>query len=176
MIKLAKGNLLEADAEALVNTVNTEGVMGKGIALQFKKAFPDMYDAYRAACKAREVIPGHMNVFERSYTLHPRYIINFPTKRHWRSPARMEDIKAGLISLKQEIEKRGIRSVALPALGCGNGGLDWRNVRGVIERGLSGLYGVHVLLYPPIHTPEATTIVHQTTRQAMNLKERARLP
>src|SRR6266496_2695366 len=128
MLELAKGNILEADAEALVNTVNTEGVMGKGIALQFKKKFPNMYEAYRAACDAGEVVPGRMHVFEQTEMLNPRYIINFPTKRHWRFRARMEDIKAGLTALKQEIEKRGIRSIAVPPLGCGSGGLDWRNV------------------------------------------------
>jgi O-acetyl-ADP-ribose deacetylase (regulator of RNase III) len=168
MLELAKGNILEADAEALVNTVNTEGIMGKGIALQFKKKFPQMYEAYRAACEAGEVVPGRMHVFEQTEMLNPRYIINFPTKRHWRSRARMEDIKAGLTALKQEIEKRGIRSIAVPPLGCGNGRLDWRNVRPTIERGLSGLRDVHVMLFPPAGAPEAASIVHKTKRPAMN--------
>ena len=168
MLELAKGNILEADAEALVNTVNTEGIMGKGIALQFKKKFPQMYEAYRAACEAGEVVPGRMHVFEQTEMLNPRYIINFPTKRHWRSRARMEDIKAGLTALKQEIEKRGIRSIAVPPLGCGNGRLDWRNVRPTIERGLNGLRDVHVMLFAPAGAPEAASIVHKTKRPAMN--------
>lgn len=168
MLELAKGNLLEADAEALVNTVNTEGVMGKGIALQFKKKFPKMYEAYRAASEAGEIVPGRMHVFEQTDMLNPRYIINFPTKRHWRSPARMEDIKAGLEALRSEIERLGIRSVAVPPLGCGNGGLDWRNVRPAIERALSGLSNVQIMLYPPAGAPEAASIVHKTKRPAMN--------
>ena len=96
MIELTKGNLLEAPTEALVNTVNTEGVMGKGVALQFAKKYPDMLAAYKQACKAGEVLPGQMHIFERGEMFKPRYIINFPTKRHWRSPSRMEDIEAGL--------------------------------------------------------------------------------
>jgi O-acetyl-ADP-ribose deacetylase (regulator of RNase III) len=168
MLELTKGNILEADTDALVNTVNTEGVMGKGIALQFKKKFPKMYEAYRRACEAGEVVPGRMNVFEQSEMLNPRYIINFPTKRHWRSRAKMEDIKAGLVALKKEIQNRAIRSVAVPPLGCGNGGLEWRNVRRVIERGLSGLSGVQIFLYAPAGTPVAAAIVHKTKRPAMN--------
>jgi O-acetyl-ADP-ribose deacetylase (regulator of RNase III) len=168
MLELAKGNLLEADAEALVNTVNTEGVMGKGIALQFAKKFPKMYQAYREACKAGEVEPGRMFVYEQTDMLNPRYIINFPTKRHWRSPSRMEDILDGVAALRREIKRLGIRSVAVPPLGCGNGGLDWRNVRPAIERGLSDLEGVHVLLFPPAGAPEAASIVHKTKRPQMN--------
>ena len=136
MLELTTGNLLEADVEAFVNTVNTEGVMGKGIALQFSKKFPEMAQAYQQACKAGEVRPGHMHVFERGDMLNPRYLINFPTKRHWRSPSRMEDIEAGLTALVEEIRRRGIRSIAVPPLGCGNGGLDWRDVRPAIERAL----------------------------------------
>jgi O-acetyl-ADP-ribose deacetylase (regulator of RNase III) len=149
MLELTTGNLLEADAEALVNTVNTEGVMGKGIALQFAKKFPELAEAYRLACKAGEVRPGRMHIYERSDMLNPRYVINFPTKRHWRSPSRMEDIESGLAALVAEIQRRGIRSIAVPPLGCGNGGLDWREVRPRIERALGALSGVRVLLYPP---------------------------
>jgi O-acetyl-ADP-ribose deacetylase (regulator of RNase III) len=167
MLELTIGNLLEADVEALVNTVNTEGVMGKGIALQFNKKFPEMAEAYHRACKAGEVRPGRMHVFERSDMLNPRYLINFPTKRHWRSPSRMEDIEAGLVALVEEIQRRGIRSIAIPPLGCGNGGLDWRDVRPAIERALGGLPGVHVLLYPPAGAPEANRIAHKTERPAM---------
>jgi O-acetyl-ADP-ribose deacetylase (regulator of RNase III) len=131
MLELVTGNLLEADTEALVNTVNTEGVMGKGIALQFKKKYPDMFEAYQRACNEGLVQPGRMHVYERREMLNPRYIINFPTKRHWRSPSRIEDIKTGLTALSEEslvrrrgpgtIRKRHIKSIALPPLGCGNG-------------------------------------------------------
>lgn len=168
VVKLATGNLLEADTEALVNTVNTEGVMGKGIALQFKKKFPEMYEEYRRACEAGEVQPGRMHVFERKDMLNPRFIINFPTKRHWRSPARMEDLEAGLRALVAEIKKRNIRSVAVPPLGCGNGGLDWAIVRPTIEKTLSELKDVRIFLYPPAGAPDAAEIVHKTERPAMN--------
>ncbi len=167
-VKIATGNLLEADTEALVNTVNTEGVMGKGIALQFKKKFPEMYEAYRHACQAEKVRPGKMHVFERKDMLNPRFIINFPTKRHWRSPARMEDLESGLHALVAEIKRRKIRSIAVPPLGCGNGGLEWAIVRPTIERALSKLKDVQVLLYPPAGAPEATEIVHHTARPEMN--------
>lgn len=168
-VKVATGNLLEADAEALVNTVNTEGVMGKGIALQFKKKFPEMYEAYRVACKEGKVRPGKMHVFERKDMLNPKFIINFPTKRHWRSPARMEDLEAGLHALAAEIKRRRIRSIAIPPLGCGNGGLDWKVVRPTIEQALSSFSGeVRILLYPPAGAPEANEIVHRTERPEMN--------
>ncbi|MCU0784094.1 MAG: macro domain-containing protein [Verrucomicrobia bacterium] len=168
MFELVEGNLLEAEADALVNTVNTEGVMGKGVALQFAKKFPDMLAAYKAACKAGEVLPGGMHVFERGEMFQPRYIINFPTKRHWRSPSRMEDIEAGLQALVREIERLHIRSIALPPLGCGNGGLDWNEVFPRIKAALSPLRNVRVLVFPPKGAPSAEAIVHHTPRPAMN--------
>jgi len=168
MVELATGNLLEADVEALVNTVNTEGVMGKGIALQFSKKFPEMLESYRHACKAGEVRLGKMHVVKRTDMLNPRYIINFPTKGHWRSRSRIQDIEAGLVSLAEEIRTRGIRSIAIPPLGCGNGGLDWRVVRPAIERVLNNLSGVRVLLYAPAGAPDAADIVHRTERPTMN--------
>ena len=149
MLELVTGNLLEADTEALVNTVNTEGVMGKGIALQFKKKYPDMFEAYQRACKGGLVQPGRMHVYERREMINPRYIINFPTKRHWRSPSRIEDIKTGLTALSEEIRKRHIKSIALPPLGCGNGGLDWSEVFPAIRSSLADLTDVRLLVYPP---------------------------
>jgi O-acetyl-ADP-ribose deacetylase (regulator of RNase III) len=149
MLELVTGNLLEADAEALVNTVNTEGLMGKGIALQFKKKYPDMFEAYQRACKEGLVRPGRMHVYERREMINPRYIINFPTKRHWRSLSRIEDIKTGLRALSEEIRKRHIKSIALPALGCGNGGLDWSEVLPAIRSALADLTDVRLLVYPP---------------------------
>ena len=106
MIVESKGNLLEAEAEALVNTVNTVGVMGKGIALQFKRAFPENYAIYERQCKAGNVQPGRVLVVKNHALGGPRYIINFPTKRHWRGSARLEDIDAGLLSLVEEVKRR----------------------------------------------------------------------
>ena len=124
MIKETAGNLLSADAEALINTVNTEGVMGKGIALQFKKAYPAMYDAYRKAAKAGKVRLGHMHVWPTGQMTGPKYIINFPTKGHWKSSSKLKDIESGLADLIAVIGRLGIESIAVPPLGCGNGGLD----------------------------------------------------
>lgn len=123
MIELRHGNLLDAEVEALVNTVNTEGVMGKGVALQFKKAFPDMYREYRKVCKDGELSIGKMHVFSRNSLMGPRYIINFPTKQHWREPSHLEYIEKGLHALAEEINKLQIKSLSIPPLGCGFGGL-----------------------------------------------------
>jgi O-acetyl-ADP-ribose deacetylase (regulator of RNase III) len=168
MLELVEGNLLQAEVDALVNTVNTEGVMGKGVALQFAKKFPDMLAAYKEACKTGEVVPGRMHVFQRGEMFQPRYIINFPTKRHWRSPSRIEDIEAGLRALVQEIQRLHIHSIALPPLGCGNGGLDWNEVLPKIKNALSELHDVRVLVFPPKGAPTAEEIKHHTARPAMN--------
>jgi O-acetyl-ADP-ribose deacetylase (regulator of RNase III) len=168
MLELAEGNLLEVQADALVNTVNTEGVMGKGIALQFSKKYPAMLEAYRAACQAGEVRPGRMQVYEREEMFAPRYIINFPTKRHWRSPSRIEDIESGLTALAEEIRRLGIRSIAVPPLGCGNGGLAWEEVWPLIRSKLGALPDVKVLVFPPKGAPAAREIMHRTERPAMN--------
>ena len=149
MIEYTTGNLLEAETEALVNTVNTVGVMGKGIALMFKEAFPDNYHAYEAACKAGDVQTGRMFVTERQQLLGPRWIINFPTKRHWRGKSSLEWIDAGLVDLKRIIREKGISSVAIPPLGSGNGGLDWNEVKPRIEQALSDFDGVRVLVFEP---------------------------
>ena len=149
MIEYTQGNLLEADVEALVNTVNTVGVMGKGIALMFKEAFPENLNAYEAACQRQEVVTGRMFVTERGALLGPRWIINFPTKQHWRARTRMEWIDAGLEDLKRVIQERGIRSIALPPLGCGNGGLNWDDVKPRIEAALGELNDVRVLVFEP---------------------------
>ncbi len=123
MIQYMQGDILQAETEALVNTVNCVGVMGRGIALMFKNAFPDNFKAYAAACKRGEVQPGHMFVFETGRLIHPHYIINFPTKRHWRGKSRIEDIETGLTALVQEIKLRNIHSIAIPPLGSGLGGV-----------------------------------------------------
>src|ERR1035441_802804 len=129
MIEIARGDILTANAEALVNTVNCVGVMGRGIALQFRKAFPENFKVYESACEREEVRPVRMLIFETGLLTGPRYVINFPTKRHWKGKSQMTDIEAGLPVLIDEIKKRGIRSVAVPPLGCGLGGLDWSQVR-----------------------------------------------
>ena len=126
MVEFKTGDILTEDADALVNTVNCVGVMGRGIALQFKNAFPENFKAYAKACKRHEVQPGRMFVFETGQLTNPRYIINFPTKRHWRGKSRIEDIDAGLRALQAVIREKRVRSIALPPLGSGLGGLNWR--------------------------------------------------
>ena len=150
MIQTANGNLLDADAEALVNAVNCVGVMGRGIALQFREAFPDNYTAYKAVCDRGELCPGRMFVFDLQRETNPRFIINFPTKRHWRDHSRLEDIQAGMSSLVGEIRQRQISSIAIPPLGCGLGGLDWNEVRPIIETAFAELPDVIALIYEPI--------------------------
>ena len=152
-IELRSGDILKADAEAIVNTVNCVGIMGRGIALQFKKAYPANFRAYEAACKAGEVQPGRMFVHETG-KFTPRFIINFPTKRHWKGKSRMDDIDSGLVALAQEIEERGIRSIAIPPLGAGLGGLDWNAVRPRIETALRDLTDVQVIIFEPNGAPE----------------------
>ena len=114
-----------ADAEALVNSVNCVGYMGKGIALQFKKAFPDNFIAYQKACRQGQVQPGKVLVFHTGSMVHPKYIINLPTKRHWKGPSHLEDVRDGVDALVREVKKLKIGSIAIPPLGCGLGGLDW---------------------------------------------------
>lgn len=148
-IEFRTGDILQADAEALVNTVNCVGIMGRGIALQFKQAFPANFKAYVAACDRQEVQPGRMFVFETGFLANPKYIINFPTKRHWRGKSRMEDIDAGLEDFVAVIRARGIRSIAVPPLGSGLGGLPWPKVRSRIVAALDQLSNVQVAVYEP---------------------------
>lgn len=149
MFEYVQGNILNSDAEALVNTVNCVGVMGRGIALQFKKKWPDNFSAYAAACRKGEVVPGRMFVFETRHSQGPRYIINFPTKRHWRMPSRMADIESGLHDLRNVIVERGIRSIAIPPLGSGLGKLPWPEVKRKIAEALSPLSNVKIFIYEP---------------------------
>jgi len=153
MIEYKTGDILQEDVEALVNTVNCVGFMGRGIALQFKKAWPENFKAYAAACRRKEVQPGKMFVFETGRLTNPRYIINFPTKRHWRGKSRLEDIESGLRSLAEEIRNRNIRSIALPPLGSGLGGLAWSEVRQRIQQVLETLNNVRVIVFEPSETP-----------------------
>jgi O-acetyl-ADP-ribose deacetylase (regulator of RNase III) len=155
MLTEERGNLLDAPADALVNTVNTVGVMGKGLALQFKQAYPANFRAYQAACRRGEVRLGHMFTHATDLDGHPRYVINFPTKGHWRSRSRLSDIEDGLAGLCTVIQDLGIQSIAVPPLGCGNGGLGWSDVRPLIVGALGDLPDVHVMLYPPQDAPAA---------------------
>lgn len=167
MIEYCTGNLVKADVEALVNTVNTVGIMGKGIALQFRQAFPDNYKAYKAACDRGEVRLGKIFVFARLRLERPHFILNFPTKKHWRSKSRLEDIDSGLADLVNVVMSNEIKSLAVPPLGCGNGGLEWQDVKPRIERALGSLRDVRVLVYPPRATPRPEEMPVQTSRPNM---------
>lgn len=159
MIHYKHGDILAEDAEALVNTVNCVGIMGRGIALQFKNAFPENFKAYAAACKREDVQPGRMFVYETGRLTNPRYIINFPTKRHWRGKSRMEDIDSGLKALAQVIHDRHIHSIAIPPLGSGLGGLDWAQVRPRMEEALQGFGDLRIIIFEPQGAPEADKMV-----------------
>ena len=159
MIDYKTGDILAEDAEALVNTVNCVGIMGRGIALQFKNAFPENFKAYAAACKHEEVQPGRMFVFETGQLTNPRYIINFPTKRHWRGKSRIEDIESGLQALAEEIRERNIQSIAIPPLGSGLGGLDWSQVRPRIEEAVSEFTNLEIVIFEPKGAPEVGEMV-----------------
>lgn len=148
--------------------------MGKGIALQFKQAFPKNFTEYNKACKANNVNPGHMfSVSVGGLLANPRYIINFPTKRHWKGNSRIEDIDSGLVALVKEIRDLGIKSIAVPPLGCGNGGLDWNEVRPKIEVAFQSVPDVQVYLYIPAGSPKpdeikiATNKPHLTKARAL---------
>ncbi len=160
MIIYKTGNILTENSDALVNTVNCVGVMGRGIALQFKNSFPENFKAYVAACKRNEVKPGQMFVFETGGLTNPRYIINFPTKRHWRGKSRMEDIESGLVALAKEIQQHNIRSIAIPPLGSGLGGLDWAKVRPRIEQTLGNLKDREIVIFEPSNSLADTRVNH----------------
>lgn len=149
MITYRCGNLMEDDAHALVNTVNTVGVMGKGIALQFKQRFPANFFAYAQACKLGQVQTGRMFVTEPGELIGPRWVVNFPTKQHWRDPSRMAWVVDGLQDLRGFMVSNTVLSIALPALGAGLGGLPWAAVRGHIEAALGDLQ-VDVRVYEPL--------------------------
>lgn len=171
MIERQSGDLLEADVEALVNTVNCVGVMGKGIALQFKLKFPENFRQYKRVCDRGDLEPGRLFVFDRGELFgddqRPRYVVNFPTKKHWRSKSRLEYIESGMEALVREVEQREIESIAIPPLGCGNGGLDWSNVEPIIERRFAPLSDVHVIVYPPGYEPDVDSMDVNTEEPSM---------
>ncbi len=159
MITFTEGNLLEARTEALVNTVNTVGVMGKGIALMFKERFAENFRLYTAACKAKEVQTGKMFVAPVDELDGPRWIVNFPTKQHWRSPSQMVWIVEGLQDLRRFLIEQHVESIAIPPLGAGNGGLDWADVREQIKLALGDL--------------DTKIMVFEPTQQYQNVAKRA---
>lgn len=145
----ANGDLLEQKVDAIVNTVNTVGVMGKGIALQFKRRWPDNFRAYERACKAGDVEVGKMFIFDCGGLVTPKYIINFPTKKHWKGNSKIEFIQDGLKDLVQQVRRLQIKSIAMPPLGCGNGGLDWAEVKPLIIKAFEQMPDVEVRLFAP---------------------------
>ncbi len=159
MIHSTEGDILRDESEAVVNTVNCVGVMGRGIALQFRNAYPDNFKAYEKACQREEVQPGKMFLYETGELTNPRYIINFPTKRHWRGKSRMEDIDSGLEALVKVLRDKKIRSIALPPLGSGLGGLNWSEVRPRIVSALRELDNVKVTIYEPAGAPVTEKMV-----------------
>lgn len=173
MIEYTSGDILKCEADALVNTVNCVGVMGRGIALQFKNVYPDNFKAYEAACKREAVQPGRMFVFDTGQLTLPRFIINFPTKRHWRGKSRIEDIESGLTDLVKVIRDKGIRSIAIPPLGAGLGGLDWSDVRPRIERALTGLADVQAARLSAMC--EGSRCISASSREAAAISDRLRV-
>lgn len=149
MMIFTQGNLLESKAEALVNTVNTVGVMGKGIALMFKERFTDNFQRYSTACKAKQVNTGQMFVTEVRELDGPRWIVNFPTKQHWRTPSQMTWVVEGLQDLRRFLIENKVKSIAIPPLGAGNGGLEWSAVREQIELALGDLTDVEIMVFEP---------------------------
>lgn len=170
MIVFKRGNLFEAEVDALVNTVNTVGVMGKGIALQFSRQFPEIMPAYEAACEEGTLKVGTVQTIKLSLLggmSGPQYVINFPTKQHWKGNSKIEYVETGLQALKAEIEKLGIKSIAIPPLGCGLGGLSWGEVRKSIEDALRDMNDVEIQVFEPAGKPDAKVMKAATTAPKM---------
>lgn len=153
MIKYTSGNILSAEAEAIINSVNIVGVMGKGLALEFKKAYPDNYNEYKKVCDSKSLEIGKLHIYNTGKFL-PKYIINFPTKKHWRYPSKIEYISSGLEELKKQIKKLHIQSIAIPPLGAGNGKLDWNDVKNLISEKLKDIEDCEFLIYEPGYQPK----------------------
>ncbi len=167
-VTIKSGDLLRQDGiDAIVNTVNCVGVMGKGIALQFKQKWPENYTAYEAACRRGEVKIGKMFVFDSGGLVQPNFIINFPTKKHWRGKSKIEFIQEGLLDLIRVVNQFGIRSIAVPPLGCGNGGLAWSDVRPLIEGAFAQVPNVQVYLFQPQGAPSPREIETRTQKPRM---------
>lgn len=170
MIKLTQGDLLKEKVDAIVNTVNCVGVMGKGIALQFKKKWPQNFKAYQNACKKKEIKPGKIFVYDLGLENEkPRYIVNFPTKNHWREKSKISYIEEGLNDLKIFIQNNNIQSIAIPPLGCGNGFLEWKIVRQIIENAFSSSDNLSVLLFEPGNKLHAKNMIINTEKPPLTL-------
>jgi len=143
MITYLKGNIFDSPAQVVTNTINCVGVMGKGLALEFKSRIPEMYGDYQKRCQNNEVVPGKPYLWENDKV----QVLNFPTKRHWKDNSRLEDIEDGLKYLSEHYKEMGIYTLALPPLGCGNGGLKWENVRPLVEKYLGTLSDLEVFVY-----------------------------
>lgn len=167
MITYQTGNILHDQADAIINTVNTVGVMGKGLALQFKKAFPDNFKEYKKACDDKSMVTGQVLSVPLNSINPPFYIINFPTKAHWKGNSKFEYIEQGLESLKSEVKRLELKSVAIPALGSGLGGLPWQQVEIAIQDSLAELPNVEWRVYPPQAAPKAEVMLNKTKRPAM---------
>lgn len=162
------GNLLKQhNVDAIVNTVNCVGVMGKGIALQFKKQWPANFKAYAMACKNEQVTLGSMFIYELGALATPKYIVNFPTKGHWRSASRLVDIETGLQDLAKQISNFGIKSIAIPPIGCGLGGLPWPEVKPLIIKYLGSIENLEVRLFEPNETINATEMMSNSSKPKM---------
>jgi len=151
-IYFKKGDMFSEPVEALVNTVNCVGVMGKGVALEFKNRWPANFRAYKKLCDAKALAPGQMFIFDTKDLFAsegPRFLVNFPTKAHWRSKSKLSYVADGLDALAEKIKYHNIKSIAIPPLGCGNGGLDWSDVKPLIETKLGELDGVDIIIFPP---------------------------
>ncbi len=175
MIKITKGDILKADAQALVNTVNCVGVMGRGIALQFRKAFPENFKVYKKACDKKQLQPSKMLILDLNRFENPRFIVNFPTKRHWKDKSKIEDIQEGLDALIEEVRKLKIKSIAIPPLGCGLGGLSWKQVKPMIEKAFEVLPEVQVFLYEPAGAPAIEKMVKEKKPPKMTVGRAALL-
>ena len=150
-IKFKHGDMFQEPTQAIVNTVNCVGVMGKGVALEFKKRWPDNFEAYRKLCRDKKLVPGNMFVFDRGGIINdgPRFLINFPTKNNWRSKSKISYITDGLDDLVKKINGLNITSITIPPLGCGNGGLGWKKVKPIIEEKLNALSNVEIIIFSP---------------------------
>lgn len=169
MITYQKGNILHDQSDAIINTVNTVGVMGKGLALQFKKAFPENFKEYKKACDDHSMVTGKVLSVSLNSMSPPFFIINFPTKAHWKGKSKLEYIEQGLDSLKAEVKRLNLKSVAIPALGSGLGGLPWQDVEQLIQSSLAEFPEVNWLLYPPQEAPKADVMLNNTKRPKMTI-------
>lgn len=173
-LELKHNDLLKQQADAIINTVNCVGVMGKGIALQFKKAFPENYKAYAKACKNNEVKIGKMFIYQTGFldsNIHSKYIINFPTKEHWRGNSKIEYIEKGLDDLYNVIQDLNIKTLAMPPLGCGNGGLNWTDVKKLIINKLSPIEDLILYLYEPqISVLKTTSLVGKSVPKLTKIR------